>query len=61
MRTIRLLKIPVPSLAEQRRITAKLDTLQTELDKLKHLQVETAAEFDALLPSILDKAFKGEL
>jgi len=28
---------------------------------LKRLQPETAAELDALLPSILDKAFKGEL
>jgi hypothetical protein len=27
----------------------------------KRLQAETAAELDALLPSILDKAFKGEL
>jgi hypothetical protein len=25
------------------------------------LQSETAAELDALLPSILDRAFKGEL
>ena len=29
--------------------------------RLKRLQAETAAELDALLPSILDKAFKGEL
>jgi len=35
--------------------------LQTEVDALKGLQAETAAELDALLPSILDKAFKGEL
>jgi hypothetical protein len=28
---------------------------------LKRLQAETAAELDALLPAILDKAFKGEL
>lgn len=27
----------------------------------KPLQAETAAELDALLPSILDRAFKGEL
>jgi hypothetical protein len=27
----------------------------------KRLQAETAAELDALLPSILGKAFKGEL
>jgi hypothetical protein len=28
---------------------------------LKRLQADTAAELDALLPSLLDKAFKGEL
>ena len=28
---------------------------------LKRLQAETAAELDALLPSVLDKAFRGEL
>jgi|GEM_PF-2214141 len=28
---------------------------------LKRRQAETAAELDALLPSIVDKAFKGEL
>ena len=28
---------------------------------LKHLQAETATELDALLPAILDRAFKGEL
>ena len=31
------------------------------VESLKRLQAETAAELDALLPSILDKAFKGEL
>jgi len=31
------------------------------VDRLKDLQAKTAAELDALLPSILDKAFKGEL
>jgi type I restriction enzyme S subunit len=55
------LQIPVPPLPEQRRIVAELDTLQAEVDALKRLQAETAAELDALLPAILDKAFKGEL
>jgi len=32
-----------------------------ELDALKLLLVETAAEPDALLPSILDHVFQGEL
>jgi type I restriction enzyme, S subunit len=31
------------------------------VDALKHLQTETAAELDALLPALLDRAFKGEL
>jgi len=31
------------------------------LDALIYLQSETAAELDALLPSILDRAFKGQL
>lgn len=50
-----------PSLPEQRRIVAELDALQAQVDGLKRLQSETAAELDALLPAILDRAFKGEL
>jgi type I restriction enzyme S subunit len=53
--------VPVPPLDGQRRIVAELDRLETEVDALKRLQADTAAELDALLPSILDKAFKGEL
>jgi hypothetical protein len=30
------------------------------VDALKGLQAETTAELNALLPAILDKAFKGE-
>ena len=55
------LAFPVPPLAEQRRIVAELDALQAEVDALKRLQAETAAELAALLPAILDRAFKGKL
>lgn len=58
---LRALPIPLPPLPEQRRIVAELDALQAEVDALKRLQSETAAELDALLPAILDRAFKGEL
>jgi type I restriction enzyme S subunit len=51
----------LPDLPEQRRIVAYLDTLQAKVDALKKIQAETAAELDALLPSVLDIAFKGEL
>jgi type I restriction enzyme, S subunit len=54
-------ELPLVPLKVQRRIVAELDALQAEVDALKRLQAETAAELDALLPAILDKAFKGEL
>ena len=58
---VRSLSLPFPPLPVQRRIVAELDVLQAEVDALKRLQVETAAELHALLPAILDRAFKGEL
>jgi type I restriction enzyme, S subunit len=54
-------ELPLPPLSEQRRIVTYLDNLQAKIDALKHLQAETVAELDALLPAVLDKAFKGEL
>jgi hypothetical protein len=43
-------------------VGAKLPTSRRHIvDAVKKLQAETAAELDALLPSILDRAFKGEL
>lgn len=58
---LRQLLVPLPPPSEQRRIVAELDELQAEVDRLKALQAQTAAEIDALLPAILDRAFKGEL
>ena len=58
---LKAMKIPVPAVEEQRRIVEYLDGLQARVDRLKALQTKTAAELDAMLPSILDKAFKGVL
>jgi type I restriction enzyme, S subunit len=60
-KNLKEVRIPVPPLAEQRRIVAELDALQAEVDALKELQRQTSKELDALLPSILDRAFRGEL
>jgi len=49
----------VPPIEEQRRIVAYLDGLQAQMDALKKLQAQTAALLSALLPAILDRAFKG--
>ena len=53
--------------SEQRRIVVHLDSVQARLASLPalwtsgRLQSQTQEELDALLPSILEKAFKGEL
>lgn len=55
------LEVPTPPIGEQPRIIAYLDNLQKNTDALKTTQAEASAELDALMPSILDKAFRGEL
>ncbi len=51
------LKFSMPSLADQRRAVAMFSSLKS----VQNLQSQTAEEMDAMLPAILDKAFKGEL
>jgi type I restriction enzyme S subunit len=49
--------IPIPSYEKQ----IWFDELLEKVDQQKKIGAETTVELDALLPSILDKAFKGEL
>ena len=49
--------VPVPSFEEQ----LQFDRLQAKLNQVKKLHSETSMELDTLFPSLLDKAFKGEL
>jgi type I restriction enzyme S subunit len=58
---VRNIPFPQIEISEQIRIVKGLNDLQAEVDRLQKLQTETSLELDALLPSILDKAFKGEL
>lgn len=58
---MRKVPVPLPLLSDQRRIVIYLDSLHSKLNLLKHLQGETAIELDAMLPSILAKAFQGTL
>jgi type I restriction enzyme S subunit len=58
---LKALPISLPPLPEQRRIVAYLDGLQARVNAVKRLQAESAAELAALLPAVLDRAFKGEL
>jgi type I restriction enzyme S subunit len=61
LREIRAFPVPQPSLDKQREIVAELDQLQMKVDAVKALHNETAVELNAMLPAILDKAFKGDL
>jgi type I restriction enzyme, S subunit len=51
------MKIPMPTVEQQ------CSALQVfgKLDSLRKMQSETSVELDALMPSILSKAFRGEL
>jgi type I restriction enzyme S subunit len=59
-KTMRLL-IPQFDLADQRRIVAHLDELQSKVDAVKKHQNDSEAELDALMPSILSCALAGGL
>lgn len=54
-------KLILGNVMEQRRIVAYLDGLQAKVNALRELQSTSGEELPALMPSILDKAFKGEL
>lgn len=58
---LRSFPVPVPPITRQNEIVSELDALQAKVDAVKALHTETAVELDAMLPAILDKAFKGEL
>jgi type I restriction enzyme S subunit len=49
------------TLEEQQIIVAYLDNVRARLASLRELQSQTGEELSALLPSVLDRAFKGEL
>jgi len=60
-RQLKAFPLPMPSLAEQRRVVEYVRGVSHKIETAKNIQKSTAAELDALLPSILDKAFRGEL
>ena len=57
---IRRLRFPLPELAEQERAVTYLNNVGERVTELQRRHRETEAELDALLPSVLDQAFRGE-
>jgi type I restriction enzyme, S subunit len=60
-RDIERIKFEPPPISDQRRAADELDSIEAEVSRLKSQQVLTTAEADALLPAILDHAFRGKL
>ena len=54
-------KLPIPPLAEQRKIVKRLDELRAETHRLDSLYQRKLAALDALKKSLLHQAFSGEL
>jgi type I restriction enzyme S subunit len=54
-------RFPFPSVAEQKRIVAKLDALSEETQRLESLYQSKLAALDELKKSLLQQAFAGEL
>jgi len=55
------LPIRVPDMEVQRSVVKELDWLQNRIEETRSLQEEVVTELEALLPAILDKAFRGDL
>ena len=58
---LRKFEFILPPLSAQRTIVEYLDTLQAKVDGMLRLQAQTQKEVNALMPSILAKAFAGQL
>jgi type I restriction enzyme S subunit len=57
LKTIKEIKIPIPSLPEQQRIVAKLEALFAKIDQAIGLLEENIAHTQALMGSVLDEEF----
>jgi type I restriction enzyme, S subunit len=57
---VKQMPIPLPNQNEQRQLIKYLDRMDTQISALREKQAESQKGLDALLPSILDKVFKGE-
>lgn len=61
LNNIRAIKLPIPDMAEQVRIVDYLDRVEARVNALDGLRDRTDTELSALLPAVLDRAFRGEL
>lgn len=58
---LRNIQLPIPPLSAQSDIITRLNQIQNYQEKLYDVQKHATAELNALMPSILNKAFRGQL
>jgi type I restriction enzyme S subunit len=58
---LRCLPFPLAPLPEQDYIVSSINFLQGRLREVAELELKTEKELQELIPSVLDKAFNGEL
>lgn len=58
---VRQFNLRLPPLPFQRRIVQHLEKIRTKVAEMQALQTQIKDELDAIVPSVLDRAFKGEL
>jgi type I restriction enzyme S subunit len=61
LREIRAFPVPCPPLGEQLKLVAHFDDMKDKHDCMLRTQVESEQAVRAMLPSILNQAFQGEL
>ncbi len=57
---VKAMRIPLPARSEQLKAIGRLESLQATHDAIELDRSAAEVELDALLPAVLDRAFKGE-
>ena len=58
---LKRIEVPLPLIAEQRRIVEYLDAVRAKVEAIRRYQEETQQEIEALTGAVLERAFRGEL
>lgn len=61
VKVLKEIKVPLPSISDQKRIVEELNALAAETQRLARIYQRKLEELEALKKSILHKAFSGEL
>ena len=61
VRDLEKVRIPQPPIETQKKVVEHYRTIRRKMAEVREAEMGISAEIEALMPSVLDKAFKGEL